>query len=61
MEEGRRSGELTEEMSVSEMVKFFSMGERALITEWCMNNGRFKFGEYSKRMFPVMMQGLKKR
>ena len=60
MEEGRRSGELTEDMSVSEMVKFFSMGERALITEWCMNNGSFDLGVYSKSLFPVMMRGLKK-
>ena len=60
MEEGRRSGELTEEMSVSEMVKFFSMGERALITEWCMNNGGFDLGAYSRDLFPVMMKGLKK-
>jgi len=61
MYEGQQSGELTDEMTVSEMISYFSMGERALVTEWCMNNGRFAFGEYSKRMFPVMMQGLKKR
>ena len=60
MYEGQQSGELTDDMTVSEMVSYFSMGERALVTEWCMNNGRFPFGEYSKRMFPVMMQGLKK-
>ena len=60
MEEGQKSGELTEEMSVSEMVRYFSMGERALVTEWCMNNGTFSLGEFSKRIFPKMMQGLKK-
>ena len=60
MEDGRKTGELTDSMTVSEMVKFFSIGERALVTEWCMNNGSFDLGEYSKKMFPVMMQGLKK-
>lgn len=60
MEDGRKTGELTEEMSVSEMVKFFTMGERALITEWCMNNGGFDLGAYSRDLFPVMMKGLKK-
>lgn len=60
MEEGRKTGELTEEMSVREMVKFFTMGERALITEWCMNNGSFDLGIYSKALFPIMMKGLKK-
>ena len=60
MEQGRKNGELTDEMPVSEMVRYFSMGERALVTEWCMNNGSFSLGEFSKRIFPVMMQGLKK-
>jgi len=60
MEEGSRKGELTDSMSIGEMVKFFSIGERALITEWCMNNGGFDLGEYSKRLFPIMMKGLKK-
>ena len=60
MHDGQRSGELTDEMAVSDMVNFFSMGERALVTEWCMTNGGFDLGEYSRERFPRMMQGLKK-
>lgn len=60
MEEGRKSGELTDSMTIGEMVKFFSIGERALVTEWCMNNGSFDLGEYSKELFPIMMKGLNK-
>lgn len=60
MEEGQKSGELTDSMPVSEMVRFFSMGERALVTEWCMNNGSFSLAEFSRDLFPTMMQGLLK-
>lgn len=60
IEEGRKSGELTEDMSVREMVRFFTMGERALITEWCMNNGSYDLGIHSRELFPIMMKGLKK-
>lgn len=60
MYEGQKNGELTDKMPVSDMVKYFSMCERALVTDWCMNNGRFSLGEYSREIFPVMMQGLKK-
>lgn len=60
MDEGRKNGELTDKMSVSDMVNYFSMGERSLVTEWCMNNGSFSLGEFSKKTFPVIMQGLKK-
>lgn len=60
MEEGQKSGELTDRMPVSDMVKFFSMQERALVTEWCMNNGSFSLSEYSRDLFPIMLQGLRK-
>lgn len=60
MDEGQKNGELTDQMSLSEMVRYFSMGERALVTEWCMNNGGFSLGEVSRKIFPVMMQGLRK-
>ena len=53
-------GELTEELSVSETVKFYSLEERALVTDWCMNNGNYHLGEYSKKMFPMMIAGLRK-
>ena len=60
MNEGSKKGELTDDMTVTEMVKFFGFGERALITDWCMNNGSYSLGEYSREMFPKMMLALKK-
>ena len=60
VEEGRKRGELTEELSVSETVKFYSLEERALVTDWCMNNGNYHLGEYSRKMFPMMIAGLRK-
>lgn len=60
IEEGRKKGELTEELSVSETVKYYGMQERALVTDWCMNNGSYHLGEYSKKMFPMMISGIKK-
>ncbi len=60
VEEGRRKGELTEELSVSETVKFYALEERALVTDWCMNNGSYHLGEYSKKMFPMMIAGIRK-
>jgi AcrR family transcriptional regulator len=60
MNEGSKKGELTDDMTVTEMVKFFGFGERALITDWCMNNGSYSLGEYSREMFPKMMMALKK-
>jgi hypothetical protein len=61
IEEGRSKGELTEELSVYETVKYYSLEERALVTDWCMNNGKYHLGEYSKKMFPMMIEGIRKR
>lgn len=61
VEEGRRRGELTEDLSVSETVKYYALEERALVTDWCMNNGSYHLGEYSKKMFPMMIEGIRKK
>ena len=61
IEDGMKKGELTDELTVSEAVKYYSLEERALVTDWCMNNGRYHLGEYSRKMFPMMIMGLKKQ
>lgn len=61
VEEGRNKGELTADLSVSEIVKFYSLEERALVTDWCMNNGNYHLGEYSKKMFPMMISGIRRQ
>lgn len=59
IEDGRAKGELADTLSVSETVKFYGMCERALVTDWCMNNGGYHLGEYSLQIFPLMIKCLK--
>ncbi len=54
IDEGQRKGELRGDISVSEIVKLYSVCERALVTDWCMNNGNFSLGEYSKKVMPIL-------
>lgn len=61
IEDGMKKGELTNELTVSEAVKYYSLEERALVTDWCMNNGSYHLGEYSRKMFPMMLMGLKRQ
>ena len=61
IEDGMKKGELTDELTVSEAVKYYSLEERALVTDWCMNNGSYHLGEYSRKMFPMMIMGLKRQ
>ncbi|MBQ3291458.1 MAG: TetR/AcrR family transcriptional regulator [Mogibacterium sp.] len=60
MDEGKKNGELTDELSIPDLIKFYGLAERALVTDWCMNNGNYHLGEYSEKIFPLMIQGIRK-
>ena len=58
--EGQERGELTEELTVNEIVRLYAMCERAMIAEWCMANWSFSLKHYSERVLPFLLSNLKK-
>lgn len=60
IDEGQKKGEISDTVSVNELVKYYSMCERALVSDWCLNKGEYSLGEYSKKCMPVMMEHFKK-
>jgi AcrR family transcriptional regulator len=54
IEEGQRKNELRSDLSVSEMVRLYGLCERAIVTDWCMNNGSYSLGEYSRKVMPLL-------
>ena len=56
---GRGRRELRQDMSVSEMVRYYAMCERALLYEWCLRKGEYSLSEEAERKFPMMIQSLK--
>ncbi len=52
--EGQTKGEITTDEPVSQIVRLYSLCERALITDWCMNNGSYDLGEFSRQYMPVL-------
>lgn len=59
MEEGQKRGEINRRKSVSELLKYYSLCERALVTDWCLNKGSYSLAEYSKEYMPIMMESFK--
>lgn len=59
IEEGQKKGEITKNKSVREITKYYSLCERALISDWCLEKGNYSLVEYSKEYFPYMIQVLK--
>ena len=57
--EGQKSGELTDKMTVSEIVKLYAMCERALIYDWCLCNGEYSLKNYAKNLMPMLLSGIR--
>lgn len=58
---GREAGELTRKLTVSEMVHYYAMCERALLYEWCLRKGEYSLSENASKRLPLMLQGLIER
>lgn len=56
VEEGQKMGRIRQDKSIEEITKYYSLCERALISDWCLSKGDYSLGEYSKEYMPVMME-----
>lgn len=54
--EGQEKGQLINTMTANEIVRYYAMCERALISEWCLCNWSFSLKSYSARMLPMLLQ-----
>ena len=59
VEEGQKRGELSSDMSASEITNYYSMCERALVTDWCLNRGTYSLEKRNKKYMPVMLEHFK--
>lgn len=58
--EGQQRGEITDSVTVNEIVKVYAMCERAFLYDWCILNGDYSVRQYSEKMFPVLFGGFRK-
>ena len=56
---GKERGELTKDMSASEMVRYYAMCERALLYEWCLRKGEYSLSEDAMKRLPMMIGSLR--
>ena len=57
--EGQKKGELTDRITINEIVKLYAMSERALIYDWCLCNGEYSLTAYAKNIMPVFLSGIR--
>lgn len=59
IEEGQQRGQIRTDKSVREIVKYYALCERALVSDWCLSKGSYSLGKYSKEYMPVMLEHFK--
>jgi len=57
---GQEKGELRDDLTVNEIVSGYAMFERALIYDWCLNNGKYALARYADQMMPLFLSGYRK-
>ena len=56
VEEGHVRNQISREKSIQEITKYYSLCERALVSDWCLNRGSYSLAEYSKEYTPILME-----
>ena len=56
VEEGHVRNQISREKSIQEITKYYSLCERALVSDWCLNRGSYSLAEYSKEYMPILME-----
>lgn len=56
---GIRNGHIQSTLTADDVVRYFSMCERSLVYDYCIGGGNYDLGEYTQRLLPVMMQGIR--
>lgn len=57
--EGQKSGELRNDLSTNEIVKMYALIERGLLYDWCICNGDYPLGSYSRKLLPNLLDFIK--
>jgi len=59
--EGQKNKEIRSDLSPDIIVTFLVQLGRGMIFEWCLTNGAFDLVDISKKMAPVVFEGLRYR
>ncbi len=57
---GQKKGEISEEMSVNEIVKYYAFCERAMIYDWCICNGDYSLKNSAANLLPFLLKRIEK-
>lgn len=54
IDEGQRRGQITTEMPYYEIGRLYVLCERAIVYDYCISNGNYSLGEYTRKIMPLI-------
>ena len=57
--EGQERGQIIKDMTVREIQRLYTLSERAIIYDYCISNGNYSLGEYTKEIMPRLFGSVK--
>lgn len=57
--EAKEQGLFREDLSVNEITKAYAIFERAMMYDWCISSGNYSICQYSQKMLPMFIDGLR--
>ena len=58
---GQERGELRADITANEIVSAYAMFERALMYDWCLNNGSYALSKYAADTMPILLEGYREK
>ena len=59
VDEGQRRGQITNDMPYYEVARLYSLCERAIIYDYCIFDGTYSLGEYTRKTMPLIFGGVR--
>lgn len=60
IQEGQARGEIADDLSCDEAQRLYTLAERAIIYDYCICDGSYSLGEYTREAMPRLICSLKK-
>ena len=59
IDEGQKRGQIKTDLTVREIQHIYTMSERAIIYDYCISNGNYSLGEYTRKVMPRLIGSIK--
>ena len=56
IDEGQKAGQLRGDLSVNEILKAYTLWERALMYDWCLSGGEYSLMAYTDKVTPMFLE-----